>query len=413
MAHPASAADRSARLALVFSCLGHAYSHLFAPIFYVVVLSLETEFRLSHGGAVALIVAGNVLFGVAAPLAGWLGDRWSTTGMVGLFFVGTGAGMVLTGLARTPFEIGAALAVTGLFASIYHPVGIAWLVRNARSWGKALGINGVFGGLGPAAAALSAGALIDLANWRAAFIVPGIVVIGTGAVFYVLQWRGSIVEQKEDRRPSPQAARGEMVRAFFVLSLTMLCTGLIYQATQPALPKLFAERADGLLQEGTFGISMLVALVYLTSGALQVLAGHLADRFPMKLVYLTCFILQVPVLIAASSLGGGSLVAVVMLMVSLNTGALPAESALVARYSPKDWRGFAFGLKFILAFGISGLGVQMEGMLYDLTGGFHWLFMVLAAVAIVGFAACFLLPPERKQHPMAAAPAQPVASAAE
>ena len=102
--HPASAADRSARLALVFSCLGHAYSHLFAPIFYVVVLSLETEFRLSHGGAVALIVAGNVLFGVAAPLAGWLGDRWSTTGMVGLFFVGTGAGMVLTGLARTPLR---------------------------------------------------------------------------------------------------------------------------------------------------------------------------------------------------------------------------------------------------------------------------------------------------------------------
>ena len=59
--------------------------------------------------------------------------------------------------------------------------------------------------------------------------------------------------------------------------------------------------------------------------------------------------------------------------------------------------GFAFGLKFILAFGISGLGVQMEGMLYDLTGGFHALFMVLAAVAVVGFAACFLLPPERRQ----------------
>jgi MFS family permease len=98
---------------------------MFAPIFYVVVLTLEHDYALTHGEAVALIVAGNVLYGVAAPLAGWLGDRWSTTGMVGLFFLGTGAGMIATGLARSPWEIGLGLAATGLFASIYHPVGIA------------------------------------------------------------------------------------------------------------------------------------------------------------------------------------------------------------------------------------------------------------------------------------------------
>jgi hypothetical protein len=46
---------RTARVALAFSCLGHAYSHLFAPIFYVVVLALEHEFMLTHGAAVALI----------------------------------------------------------------------------------------------------------------------------------------------------------------------------------------------------------------------------------------------------------------------------------------------------------------------------------------------------------------------
>ena len=124
---------------MAFSCLGHAYSHLFAPIFYVVVLTLEHEFALTHGSAVALIVLGNVLYGVAAPFASWLGDRWSTTGMVGLFFLGTGVGMAATGLARSPLEIAIGLAITGLFASIYHPVGIAWLVRNARSRGKAFG----------------------------------------------------------------------------------------------------------------------------------------------------------------------------------------------------------------------------------------------------------------------------------
>ena len=216
--------EQAGRYALVFSCLGHAYSHLFAPIFYVVVLTLEHEFALTHGAAVALIVAGNVLYGVAAPFAGWLGDRWSTSAMVALFFLGTGTGMIATGLARGPFEIGLGLAATGLFASIYHPVGIAWLVRNARSWGKALGINGVFGGVGPAVAAVSAGALIEISGWRAAFIVPGTVVLATGAAF-CLMWRlGRIVESAEDRRPTPHASRSDMVRAFFVLSITMLCS---------------------------------------------------------------------------------------------------------------------------------------------------------------------------------------------
>jgi MFS transporter, FSR family, fosmidomycin resistance protein len=187
-----------------------------------------------------------------------------------------------------------------------------------------------------------------------------------------------------------------MVRAFVVLSLTMLCSGLIYQATQPALPKLFAERVGTLLQGGVLGVSMLVACVYLVSGGLQVLAGHLADRFPMKLVYVVCFALQVPLLMLASGLGGGPLMAVAMLMVSVNVGALPAENGLVASYSPNDRRGLAFGLKFILASGVSGFGVQMEGALYAL-------FVVLAAIAAVGFAAACLLPSERRTTALAAA----------
>ncbi|MBK8175335.1 MAG: MFS transporter [Rhodospirillales bacterium] len=399
--------DGSSRLALAFSCVGHAYSHLFAPIFFIVVLALEQSFSLSHGSAVSLIIAGNMLFGLAAPLAGWLGDRWSATGMMALFFLGTGGGLIATGFAADPVEIGLGLAATGTFASIYHPVGMAWLVRNARSWGKALGINGVFGSLGPAAAALSAGALIDYAGWRAAFIVPGAVVVATGVLFCALIACGAIVEVREDRAPAPRPARGDAARAFIVLSLTMLCSGLIYQATQPALPKLLFERAGAWIWSdgGAFGVSMLVSLVYLASGACQILAGHLADRFPMKRVYVCCFAAQVPVLLLASTVGGGPIVAVAMLMVCANVGALPAENGLVALYAPAHRRGFAYGLKFVLAFGVSGLGVQLEGMLYDATGGFVWLFTVLASLAAVGFAAACLLPAERASMSVAA-PAQ-------
>lgn len=123
----------SSRLPLAFSCVGHTYSHLFAPIFFVVALLLEAEFGLTHGEVVTLIVAGNVLFGLAAPLAGWLGDKWSASGMIAVYFFGVGVGMILTGLAQNPFQLMMFLTLTGIFGSIYHPVGFAWLVSQVEN----------------------------------------------------------------------------------------------------------------------------------------------------------------------------------------------------------------------------------------------------------------------------------------
>jgi len=393
----------SARLSLGFSCIGHSYSHLFAPIFYVVALTLEHDLDLTHGEVVVLVVAGNVLYGVAAPLAGWLGDKWSSSGMMGLFFVGTGAGMTMTGMVDRPIMIGLMLAVTGLFSSIYHPVGIAWLIRHAVNRGTALGVNGVFGGIGPGMAAIVAGALIEWSSWRAAFIVPGAALLLTGALFYVLIWRGLIVESKVDRNADAPPARRDMIRAFMVLALTMLCTGIIYQATQPALPKFFSEGLTGFAGSGVLGLSAMVAIVYFVAGGMQIVGGRMADKYPLKYVYIVAFALQVPFLAIAGSLSGGSLFVAAMIMVSANVGALPAENSLIARYAPSQWRGLAFGLKFILAFGVSGLGVLLEGKLYDLTGGFYWLFIVLACIALVATAAGFLLPNERVQAAQVAA----------
>ncbi len=384
-----------------FAFIGHTYAHVFPSIFYVVVLTLEQELALTHGEAIALIAVGMVLYGVLAPFAGWMSDRWSTVGMVAVYFVGLGAAMVLTGFAETPFAIAFWLAACGIFGAIYHPVGLAWLVRSAVNRGTALGVAGLFGGLGPAVAAPIAGFLVVAISWQAAFVIPGAVILGTGIVFVLLVWRGHIAETKQDRAPVAPAARHEIVRAFIVLALTMLCTGFIYSATQPALPKVFTEHVAGLPSD-ILGVSLMVSAVYAVAGVLQVAAGYLADRFPLRTVYLISFVCQVPVLVLAAGLSGTALFVTAIIMVTLNVGSLPAENALVARYAPSHWRGLVFGLKFVIGFGVGGTGVLLEGLLYDLTGGFYWMFVTLAAIAAVGAAASLLLPGERK--PEAAPP---------
>jgi MFS family permease len=69
----------------------------------------------------------------------------------------------------------AALTLLGLFSAIYHPVGIPMLLQHAQAPGRTIGINGLAGNLGIAVAALLTGVLVDLAGWRAAFVVPGLV----------------------------------------------------------------------------------------------------------------------------------------------------------------------------------------------------------------------------------------------
>lgn len=387
----------SARASLSFSCLGHLYAHVFEPIFYIVALVLPRELGLPYEEVLALVVAGKLFYGLLAPLAGWLGDRWSTVGMMAVFFLGLGGSAVAVGFAEGPFAIAATLAAVGLFGSIYHPVGIAWLLRNAVDRGKAIGLNGVFGGIGPAVAGLVAGGLIEFAGWRAAFIVPGIAVLVTGLVFVVFVARGRVVETKTDRAPIAAASRGDTVRAGIVLSVTMLCAGLIYQATQPALPKLFEERLGGGADIGQAALA--VTAVYLVAGFTQVLAGHLADRFPAKIIYIVAALAQGPLLALLAWSAGLPLVMVAMLAVTFNMAGIPAENLLLARYTPAKWRGTAFGLKFVLSFGVSGLGVPLVSLIRGWTGGFELLFVLLAGSALVVASVATLLPSERKRSP--------------
>ncbi|CCG43016.1 MFS transporter [Magnetospirillum molischianum] len=392
-APPPMVSPASAQASLSFSCAGHAYSHIFEPIFFIVALVLPGEFGMSYEEVLTLIIAGKLLYGVLAPLAGWLGDRWSTVGMMAVFFLGLGSSAIAAGLAPGPFSLAVALGFVGLFGSIYHPVGISWLLSNAIDKGKAIGINGVFGGVGPALAGLAAGFLIALWGWRAAFIIPGLVVTATGVIFLVFLARGLVVEAKIDRKPEPPANRGDTVRAGLVLSVTMLCAGLIYQATQPILPKLFEER---LGETGILAAAGGVTVVYLLAGLTQILAGHLADRLSPRRIYVAAALLQIPMLIGLAYASGLGLLVVATLAVVFNMGAIPAENLLLSRYSPPGWRGTTLGLKFVLGFGVSGLGVPMVSLIRGSTGSFDLVFWILAAAALVAALAASLLPTERK-----------------
>lgn len=397
----------SASISQWFSQIGHSFSHIFMLLYPTVVLALEPEMGMSYGELLVLMTLGNVLFGVAALPAGWLGDRWSAAGMMVLFFVGTGAASILTGLTSGPLGLAAGLSLIGLFASIYHPVGMAWLVRNAVNRGRALGVNGVFGSLGVASAALIAGVLTDFISWRAAFIVPGVVAVGCGVALWLLVRAGRVQDTRADVKPQAyRPTRNAMVRAFVVLSVTMLCTGLVFQSLSTAMPKIFAERLAGLTGGTAAGAGLLVSAVYLLGMAGQFTGGYLADRYSLRHLYGLMYVIMVPTMLLAATLSGLPLFAAVTMAVLLNTLGIPVENTLLSRYSPEKWRATAFGAKFVLNLGVAALGVPLVAVIRDATGDFYWYFVIMAVLAAVIVVAALALPAEREE----AAP-QPTPSA--
>jgi MFS family permease len=398
----------SARLSLGFSSLGHTYSHLLMMLWPTVVLVLEKQWSMSYAELLPLAVAGQVLFGAGALPAGWLGDRWSTTGMMVVFFVGTGLAAIATGFADTPWQLALGMALMGLFGSIYHPVGMAWLVRNAANRGKALGVNGLFGSIGVGSAALVAGALSDLFGWRAAFIAPGALCALTGLGLWLFLRAGFVEAPKTDIRPQPEAERSDVVRAFWVLSITMVAAGLINQAATIALPKLFEVQvigAAGMTGPSTTGVGALVAVVYGFTALAQLVGGHLADRFPMKPVYVLSYLCQVPFLALVAGLTGLPLLGAVIAALTLQVAAIPVENNLLARYTPGRWRATAYGAKFVLTITVSALSFPLVAAAYARVGEVGGLFLVLALLAAAVGVIALMLPRERARERLAPHPA--------
>ncbi|MDX1711731.1 MAG: MFS transporter [Rhodovibrionaceae bacterium] len=380
------------QLPLVFSCLGHAYMHMFAAFYFVIVLALEKDWSLPYHELLELWTLGALLIGLGALPAGWIADRWSSSGMMSVFFIGMGLAAIACGLVDSATAMLIGLAAIGLFAAVYHPVGIAWLVRNAESRGKALGINGVFGSIGIASAGLVAGTLIELFSWRAAFMVPGAICLATGIALVACRALGLVDDGVARLRKEAPASRGDMVRVYLILVLTMAVMGVIFQSTQAALPKVFDIRLASLVGGSAFGVGAVVAGVYTVGGIMQIAGGHLADRFPLKPIYLSAFLFQIPILLIIAVASGVPLVVAAALTVLLSTGALPAENMLLARYTPDRHQSLAFGAKFVLAFGTAPLAIQLVSWVKEASGEFTWLFAGLAAGAVVAVLAAAILP---------------------
>src|SRR5579863_4973596 len=375
-----------------FINVAHALDHLVMLIFPTAVLSMGAAFGgMPFGELLALSLGGFIAFGAGSLPAGWLGDLWSRRNMLAVFFIGAGGACILTSFASTPFLLAAGLTLIGAFASIYHPVGTAMLTQHAtQKLGRTIGVNGVWGNLGVAFAALVTGGLSTWIGWRWAFIVPGVAAIALGIAF-LRAVPNEKFEQKVVRRSTAPLPRSVVVHAFSVLVLVTLAGSVVFNATSLSLPKVFAERLP-LLASTPLAIGARAFVVYVSGAVSQLIVGHFVDRYPLKTVFLPLSVLQAPCLLLAAWAHEWAMLLLAIGMMFGIFGQVTINDAMVARYTNHEWRARAYAFRYIVSFGASACGVPLVAILHERTGGFELTFLVLSALGACVFLGALLFP---------------------
>jgi MFS family permease len=381
------------RFLVPFINLGHLLDHLVMLVFPTVVVALGREWGRPYSELLPLALGGFIAFGAFSIPAGWLADHWSRYKMMALFFFGIGASLFVTGFAQSSWQIAVGLTLTGMFAAIYHPVGIAMLVAAPQNLGRALGWNGLWGNLGLAAAALVAGALMDLFGWRAAFFVPGLASIAAGIAFLALVPDPGPV-QKKSRTIGLQIDGRTMARIFAILLVVTACGGVIFNATTVAMPKVFDERLRDLIQTN-LGLGALVAFVYTVAAFAQVAVGTLIDRFEMRRLMITIALAQIPLLVLAANSEGWMMLAAAILMMLAVFGQIPINDAIVGKYCADEYRSRVYAVRYVVTFCVAAVAVPLISVLHGTAGGFRSVFLVLACLAVCILAASLFFPSRR------------------
>ena len=373
--------------------VAHAIDHLFLLIFATAVAAIAKDFGLLRWEDLMPFGAGAfLLFGLGSLPAGKLGDQWGRRPMMLVFFFGIGTAALLVAATNNPWQLAAALTLMGAFASIYHPVGIPMLLQHSTTPGAAIGVNGLAGNLGIAAAAVLTGVLVEHAGWRAAFALPGLACLAFGALFW---WRvppESESPAQRTRKASVQLNRRDLVRVLAVMTVASASGGLVFNLTTNGNGQMLGERLAAYANDPS-ALGLLLGAVYAVASVAQVIVGRLIDRFALKPLWLTIVLAQVPMLaLAAYAPGWWAWWALLGAMVFI-FGAIPFTDATIVRFVDDRMRSRVAGLRLAISLGISSAAVWALGPAVK-AAGFGTLFAVMAGVALFNAAVLLLLPRE-------------------
>lgn len=363
-----------------FINIAHFIDHYVLLVFPTVAIGLETALSRSYAELIVLSTACFVAFGLFSLPWGWLADHWSRRKIMAIFFFGCAISMAAAAAATNVYWLAAALLLLGIFAAIYHPVGIPMLVSVAKDRGRDFATNGVWGNFGVAFAPGVTAALMYWMGLRAAFLVPAVICAAVGVAYLFLTKEEKDKAGSRAKIAEVPLAGGMMVAVFAFFALLAFTGGTVFNILTIAIPKLIDERMAKEIPLVLLG--SVATGVLLFGGAAQLTVGRLVSRFAPHILLAGIGVMQVVGVVWAYYATGSMLLAALAVSIAAIYAQVTVGDVVIARYTADAWRGRVFAVRFFLAFITSGLAVWMISAFLG-KGGFDLVLIMTAIVALL------------------------------
>ncbi len=353
------------RSILAVSCYGHFISHFNMLVFPAVLLPLAAQLHLTMTETLNLSFFMYFLFGVSAFPWGFAADRLGARTLLIVFYIGAGICAIITALnVENPLLFSISLAGIGLFSGIYHPAGLGWIAKEIKNTSRAMAFNGIFGNLGLAMAPLVAGFVYYYSGIRVLYFVVAVMnFFGLFLIFLTRNHKRGELEIRGQNQPSSASWT-----PFLILLLAMTLGGIAYRGTSVTLPAYFELKSSGLFNtlSGVIGdigsanltATILTSIIYVVGMGGQYFGGRIGEKYDLRISYLVFHAITIPAAIGMSLSTDMSLFWLAMIHSFFLLGMQPIENTLVARLTPPRLLSSAYGMKFILTFGVGALSVK-------------------------------------------------------
>ncbi len=376
------------RRILVVTCFGHFMSHYNMLVFPAIVLPLAGVMDMEMAKVLGLSFWMYLLFGLSALPWGLIGDRWGGKTLMMVMFLGAGlSGLAAAFSVTSPTGLAIAMAGIGLFSGVYHPIGLGLISKGVGRLSVAMGYNAVFGGLGLVLAPLVSGIVNWLSGPMAVFVVLGLLNIAGIGIMAILP-----LGEAPKRTASTSASANGMLGAFLILLVAMMVGGMAYRGATVILPSYLELRSPDLLARlygilggeisGNLFATTVTAVVYTVGMIGQYIGGHVGERYEERYSYLFFHTMVIVPAFLMAFAWNLPLIGLAFVYFFFLLGMQPIENTLVARFTPERLHHSAYGMKFILTFGVGALAVKLAEWI-ELTWGVWATFIALGIMSLI------------------------------
>ena len=381
----------------IYLNIGHLLDHFMMLIFAKAAYDSGRSFGLQYDEMILFGTLGMILFGATAPLAGLLSDKYGRIPLMIIYHFGIGFSAIIASMSSSPIQLAISLGLIGLFASIYHPVGIAMLLQRSGLVGLRLGINGVWGNMGIAIAPVVTGVILYYGDWRLTFLIPGIVCVLFGILFFLnITQHKSNDQNKSDKGNKQIGFTPRWQQALIALALSTASGGFLFGAMSFLLPRYFEINMLSLSTNVAI-TGILAGVVFACASFAQMAVGWLIDRISPRLVLFWIALGQVIFIYLASQFENLSLFFLSIAAMCFVFGQIPITDTILVRYVPDNWRSRVLSAKFLLNLCIGASVLPITSQLLKIGYDLKSVFIFASIIALGVVFSSILLPKQTKE----------------